>query len=179
MIRLRLGRVDARESSVPSILGILWQVCVRGDRQVAVVHGRQSEETSRFEAHKSSTPFSKPCPGCRYAWEVISEWQSRVGGDLGARLATAPAGGRAAAAAGSRPGGLQRHHSASCMTQLQAKHAHSEGSDGCAAGCSLMYYLTLCFRVHTLWDLNVHTCGALPTTFLTLLVPRGITSSRE
>ncbi len=131
MIRLRLGRVDARESSVPSILGMLWQVCVRGDRQVAVVHGRQSEETSRFEAHKSSTPFSKPCPGCRYAWEVISEWQSRVGGDLGARLATAPAGGRAAAAAGSRPGGLQRHHSASCMTQLQAKHAHSEGSDGC------------------------------------------------
>lgn len=27
---------------------------------------------------------------CRYAWDVISEWQSRLGGDLGARLATVP-----------------------------------------------------------------------------------------
>lgn len=70
----------------------------------------------------------------RYAWDVISEWQSRLGGDLGARLATVPAGGgqasaRAPAAAGWR-GGLRRHHSASCMTQLRSKHPHSDGSDG-------------------------------------------------
>jgi hypothetical protein len=168
---------------------------------------------------------------CRYAWDVISEWQSRLGGDLGARLATVPPqvchitpldrayslmhrsrtsrqprlccrhgripmwsvqtsqfvaltlvswqqaqgvlppwqhvlttrcmhsanvsstwdagradallggalqgvhGAAAGAAARGWHGGLRRHRSGSCMTQLQGKHAHSEGSDGCAAGC--------------------------------------------
>ena len=42
-------------------------------------------------------------------------------------------GAAAGAAARGWRGGLRRHRSGSCMTQLQGKHVHSEGSDGCAA----------------------------------------------
>lgn len=71
--------------------------------------------------------------GRRYAWGVISEWQHRVGGDLGWLLAAAPddtsrtstvAHGSRAAARRRRQRGstqLRRHNSISCMPQLQAK----------------------------------------------------------
>lgn len=72
----------------------------------------------------------------RYAWEVISEWQSRVGGDLGTLLAAVPALPR-----GGRRGGhgaygtsapMRRYNSISCMTQLQANHGAASDT-GCAA----------------------------------------------
>lgn len=78
---------------------------------------------------------------CRYAWEVISEWQSRVGGDLGTVLAAGPAVPRATGG-GTRRGmranpstsSMRRYNSISCMTQLQAKQgAASDDDSRCAA----------------------------------------------
>lgn len=58
-------------------------------------------------------------------------------------------GAAASAAARGWHSGLCRHRSGSCMTQLQGKHAHSEGSDGCVAGCALQLYLSV--SIGTVW----------------------------
>ncbi len=71
-------------------------------------------------------------PVSRYAWEVISEWQSRVGGDLGTLLAAAPAAPLPSASRGARrsaAASLRRYNSISCMTQLQAKQGVASDND--------------------------------------------------